>query len=90
MNEEHNLPKLSDIKRQASTERSEFSTAGVIVDCTNPHRKDTKKDYCLRLKIIDQSSHNEPCFVFLYSKHVEDFPHNIKLGDILLLNKYNF
>lgn len=62
----------------------------MIVDCTNPHRKDAKKDYCLKLKIIDSSSTNDPCHVFLYSKHVQDFPQNIKLGDLLLLNKYGF
>ena len=63
---------------------------GVIVDCTNPHRKDAKKDFCVKLKIIDPSSSNDPCHVFLYSRQLEDFPRNIKLGDILFVNKYNF
>ena len=63
---------------------------GIIVDCTNPHRKDSKKDYCLKLKIIDPSSVNDPCHVFLYSKAIDDFPHHIQVGDILLLHKYGF
>ena len=32
---------------------------GIIVDSTNPHRKDVKKDYCMRLKIIDPTYNNE-------------------------------
>jgi hypothetical protein len=84
------LSKLADIKRLASADRSQFSTIGVIVDCTNPHRKDAKKDYCLKIKIIDSTSPHEPCHVFLYSKHIEDFPHNIRLGDILLVTRYHF
>lgn len=63
---------------------------GIIVDCTNPHRKDSKKDYCLKLKIVDPSSLNDPCHVFLYSKTINDFPKNIQVGDILLLHKYGF
>jgi hypothetical protein len=62
----------------------------VIVDCTNPHRKDAKKDYCLKLKIIDSSSPTDPCVVFLYARTADDFPHGIKIGDILFLNKYQF
>lgn len=60
------------------------------MDCTNPHRKDAKKDFCLKLKIIDSSSPTDPCHVFLYARHAEDFPRNIKFGDILFLNKYGF
>lgn len=90
MNEEYTITKIADIRRQASADRAEFSTIGVIIDCTNPHRKDTKRDFCLKLKIIDASSPSEPCNVFLYSRHAEDFPQNIKFGDILFLNKYGF
>lgn len=63
---------------------------GVIVDCTTPHRKDVKRQFCVKLKMIDPSTTNEPCHVFLYSKNAQDFPKNIKLGDILFLNKYGF
>lgn len=90
MNKEYTLTKLADIRRQTSGERSEFSTIGIIVDCTNPHRKDSKKDFCLKLKIIDASSFNEPCVVFLYARNAEDFPRYIKCGDMLFLNKYQF
>jgi len=31
---------------------------GVIVDATNPYKKDVKKDYCMRLKLIDASLTN--------------------------------
>ena len=58
MNEEYTLTKLADIKRKVATEAAECSTIGIIVDCTNPHRKDTKKDFCLKLKIIDASTQN--------------------------------
>jgi len=90
MNEEYTITKLADIRRQVNADKSEFSTIGVIIDSTNPHRKDTKKDFCLKLKIVDSSSPSEPIHVFLYSRHVEDFPRNIKFGDILFLNKYAF
>jgi hypothetical protein len=73
-----------------SPDHIEFSAMGVVVDCTTPHRKDTKKDYCLKLKIIDQSSINDPCNVFLFSRNDDDFPSSIKVGDILLLRKYQF
>ena len=63
---------------------------GIIVDSTNPHRKDSKKDYCLKLKIIDPSTVNEPCQVFLFSKSITDFPQNLQVGSILLLHKYGF
>ena len=71
-------------------DQKEFSSAGLIVDCTNPHRKDTKKDYCMRLKIIDPSHPNDQCSVFLYAKSVEDFPRKIKIGDILVLHRFGF
>ena len=63
---------------------------GIVIDSTNPHRKDTKKDFCLKLKLIDPSSPTEACYVFLHSRNAEDFPRNIKMGDILLLHKYGF
>ena len=90
MNEEYHFTKLAEIRRQVSTEKNEFTTMGIVVDCTNPHRKDAKKDFCVKLKMIDPSSPTEPCHVFLYSRQAEDFPRNIRLGDILLLNKYGF
>jgi hypothetical protein len=90
MNEEYPLTKLSDIRSQLSPDRAEFSVMGVVVDCTTPHRKDPKKDYCLKLKIIDQSSITDPCIVFLFSRSAEDFPQSIKVGDLLLLHKYQF
>jgi hypothetical protein len=31
------------------------STLGAIVDSTNPHRNDLKKDFCMRLKVTDQT-----------------------------------
>ena len=68
MNEEYHFQKLSDIKAAMPNEQREFSTGGVIVDCTNPHRKDTKKDYCMRLKIIDPSHPALSCTVFLYGR----------------------
>ena len=90
MNEEYSFTKLADIRRQVSSDKNEFSSMGIVVDCTNPHRKDAKKDFCLKLKLIDPSSPTDACHVFLYSRHAEDFPKNIKLGDILLLHKYGF
>ena len=90
MNEEYSFTKIADIKRRVSADTNEFTTVGIVVDSTNPHRKDTKKDFCLKLKLIDPSSPTDPCHVFLYSRNAEDFPRNIKLGDILLLHKYGF
>ena len=90
MNEEYSFSKLGDIRKQVSADNNEFSTMGIVVDCTNPYRKDSKKDFCLKLKLIDPSSPSEPCHVFLYSRTPEDFPRNIKIGDILLLHKYGF
>lgn len=90
MNEEYNFTKLNDIKNTLSPEKNQFTTMGIVVDCTNPHRKDAKRDYCVKLKMIDPSTASDPCTVFLYSRRIEDFPRNIKLGDILFLHKYGF
>lgn len=92
MNEEYHFTKLADIKKQLPAETNEFTTMGIVVDCTNPFRKDVKKDFCLKLKIMDPSlpSSSDLCHVFLYSKQAEDFPRNIRLGDLLFLNKYGF
>ena len=90
MQEEYQISKLVEIRRELDGGRGDFTTMGVIIDSTNPHRKDAKKDFCMKLKIIDSSSPNDPCHVFLYSRHVEDFPKSIKVGDILFLKKYGF
>ena len=58
MNEEYHIESLKEIKKQMPSSNKQFTTIGVIVDCANPHRKDAKKDYCMRLKIIDSSASN--------------------------------
>ena len=35
-----------------------LSTIGIIVDATNPNRRDVKKDYCMRVRLTDQSAVN--------------------------------
>lgn len=35
-----------------------LSTIGIIVDATNPNRRDVKKDYCMRIKLTDQTANN--------------------------------
>jgi hypothetical protein len=90
MNEEYNFQTLSQIKGKMPSDQKEFSSGGLIVDCTNPHRKDSKKDYCMRLKIIDPSQPNDQCSVFLYARSIEDFPRRIRIGDILVLHKFGF
>ena len=70
MNEEYSITKLAEIKKKTSPERNEFTTMGIVVDCTNPHRKDAKRDYCVKLKIMDPSSPTDFCVVFLYSKRI--------------------
>ena len=90
MNEEYSFSKLAEIKKQLPRNQQEFSTIGIIIDSTNPYRKDSKKDFCMKLKIIDPSSANDPCHVFLFSRSKEDFPQKIHVGDLLMLHKYGF
>ncbi len=52
------IESLKKIKSEAAPNKH-LSTIGVIVDSTNPYRKDVKKDYCMRLKLIDSSLPNE-------------------------------
>ena len=49
---------LKKIKAEAAPNK-QFSTIGIIVDSTNPYRKDIKRDYCMRLKVIDSSLSKE-------------------------------
>lgn len=49
---------LKKIKSEAGPNK-QFSTLGVVTDSTNPYRKDFKKDYVMRLKIIDGTLNNE-------------------------------
>lgn len=83
----HTAVKSGSVKGDSAS----FSTLGLIIDCANPHRKDPKKDYLMRVKIFDPSiSINEPVTIFLYAREVRDFPSDIAVGDVLYLNKYNF
>ena len=45
---------LKKIKAEAAPNK-QLSTIGIIVDSTNPYRKDIKRDFCMRLKVIDSS-----------------------------------
>ncbi len=57
MSNKLNIDTLKKIKADLAPNK-QFSTLGVIVDSTNPYRKDVKKDYCMRLKIIDGTLNN--------------------------------
>jgi hypothetical protein len=68
----------------------QFSTIGIIVDATSPYRKDIKKDYCMKLKIIDSSVQDDELYVFLFAKNIDDYPTHLGVGDILFLKNYLF
>lgn len=57
MSNRTNIETLKKIKAEA-TANKQLSTIGIIVDSTNPYRKDIKKDFCMRLKLIDSTLTN--------------------------------
>lgn len=58
MSNKGSIEVLKKIKAEAAPNK-QLSTIGIIIDATNPYRKDIKKDYCMRLKLIDSSLNNE-------------------------------
>jgi hypothetical protein len=74
--------------RSSDTSKTLFTTIGLIVDAANPFRKDIKKDYCMKVKIIDPTYNNQQLLVCLFNKNLEAFPRNVKIGDILLIKNY--
>lgn len=51
-------------------------------------RYENNRDFTQKLKIIDASSPDTPMQVFLYSSRKDDFSLNVKVGDILLINRF--
>jgi len=90
MSDTFTITSFKDIKKTIPNNGKYFTTVGLIVDATNPHRKDVKKDYCMKLKIIDQSLPNEQLYVFLYGKNDDIFPTQIQVGDIIFIQNYVF
>jgi len=58
MSNKLHIETLKKIKAEVAPNK-QFSTLGIITDSTNPYRKDIKKDYCMRLKVIDGTLTNE-------------------------------
>lgn len=81
---------LSQLHKESSEKYTIGSTVGVVVDCTALHRKDVRRDYTMKVKIIDESWSKEPCTVFIYGETLEDFPRIDYIGDVLYLKNYNF
>lgn len=81
---------IKKIKAEVAHNKQTLSTIGIIVDATNPYRKDIKRDYCMRLKIIDSSYSNDFLTVFLFAKNIEQFPSHLAVGDILYLRNFVF
>jgi hypothetical protein len=69
MSSKFTIETLKKIKSEAGPNKT-FSTLGVITDSTNPYRKDLKRDYCMRLKLIDATLNNEELTVFLFAKNI--------------------
>ncbi len=57
MSNRTNIETLKKVKTEAAPNK-QLSTIGIIVDSTNPYRKDIKKDFCMRLKLIDSTLTN--------------------------------
>lgn len=79
------LKQLQTIFDMNETDRKNQSTMGLIVDVTAPHKKDVKKDYILRIKVIDESRTNELTSIFIYNADLEKLKCTVELGDVLLL-----
>lgn len=77
-----------DAKSGKETGDRYFSSVGLVVDCSNVFRYENNRDFTQKLKIIDASSPDSPMQVFLYSNRKDDFSLNVKIGDILLINRF--
>ena len=89
MSNKFTIESLKKIKAEA-TNNKQTSTLGFIVDSTSPYRKDVKKDYCMKIKIIDSTLTNEELYVFLFAKNIDDYPTNLAIGDIVFVRNYVF
>ena len=83
-----NIRTLQSIFDLNEADRKQQSTLALIVDVTAAHKKDVKKDYILRMKIMDDSRSTEHCSVFIYSSELERLRCNVEFGDVLLLRGY--
>lgn len=90
MEEAVQLKSLNEYFTTASADGVRGSALGLVVDCTAPHRKDIKRDYIMKIKIIDQNYNKDPCSVFIYGSSLEDFPKITQIGDIIYLKRYQF
>jgi regulation of enolase protein 1 (concanavalin A-like superfamily) len=82
------LRTLQQIFDMPDKDKNPQSTMGIIVDSTAPYKKDVKKDFILKIKVVDAERINEPCSVFIYSKDIDKLKCSLELGDILLLRMY--
>jgi regulation of enolase protein 1 (concanavalin A-like superfamily) len=82
------LRSLQSIFDLNETDRKQQSTLALIVDVTAAHKKDVKKDYILRMKVMDESRPTDFCSVFIYSSELERLRCSIEFGDVLLLRGY--
>lgn len=62
---------LQSIFDLGEADRKDQTTLALIVDVTAPHKKDVKKDYILRMKVMDESRPTELCSVFIYSPELD-------------------
>lgn len=96
MSKERELRTLSELYKESERDAKSgketndryFSTVGLVVDCSNVFRYENNRDFTQKLKIIDASSPDTPMQVFLYSNRKDDFSLNVKVGDILLINRF--
>lgn len=81
------LRTLHDIYNGPERDSKKASTLGIVVDSAAPYRKNIKNDYVMRLKIIDESTPDQFCSVFIYHPDIDHFPKGIEIGDIIYLHK---
>lgn len=55
MSNKFTIESLKKIKAEIVNNK-QISTIGIVVDATNPYRKDIKRDYCMKVKIIDSTT----------------------------------
>ena len=77
----------------------DYSLVGIILDATGNYKTDDSFDYVCKIKVIDKefnptqkNSQNVQPFlmVFVFTQKLKDSPVITKIGDVIMLRKFNF
>ena len=90
------MPQLMNMMRKPEANQS---LMGVVLDVSRNYKTQTSSDYVTRIKLVDstlnpltlmQKEQRNYMQVFLFSRHNDELPQIDKIGDILLLKRFNF